>query len=68
MRTEGHLLSLSFVSLVPRGFSVNFPRKKGRWTMDNFESDLRSNEHYLSSREIKACTEFEPMTSAILYQ
>ena len=36
--------------------------------MDKFESDLRSNERYLSSREIKACTEFEPMTSAMLYQ
>ena len=36
--------------------------------MDIFENDLRSNEHYLSSREIKACTEFQPMTSAMLYQ
>ena len=38
------------------------------------ESDLSSNEHYLSSSEkkawkkIQACTEFEPMTSAIPVQ
>ena len=30
------------------------------------ESDPRSNAHYLSSSEKKACTGFEPMTSAIL--
>ena len=39
-----------------------------------YDSDLHSNEHYLSSSEkrawkkIKACTRFEPMTSAILVQ
>ena len=39
-----------------------------------YESDLRSNEHYLSSSEnkawkkIHACTGFEPMTSAIPVQ
>ena len=33
-----------------------------------YESDLRSNEHYLSSSEKKARTEFEPMTSAIPVQ
>ena len=41
-----------------------------------YESDLRSNEHYSSSSEknawkkkkIQACTGFEPMTSAIPVQ
>ena len=33
-----------------------------------YESDLRSNKHYLSSSEKKACTGFEPMTSAIPVQ
>ena len=33
-----------------------------------YESDLRSNEHYLSSSEKKACTGFEPVTSAIPVQ
>ena len=46
------------------------------WTADKDvnESDPRSNAHYLSSSEnkaeknIQACTEFEPMTSAIPVQ
>ena len=36
-----------------------------------YESDLRSNEHYFSSSEnmkIQACTGFEPMTFAIPVQ
>ena len=33
-----------------------------------YESDLRSNKYYLSSSEKKACTGFEPMTSAIPVQ
>ena len=42
--------------------------------ISEYESDLRSNEHYLSScenkawKKIQACTEFEPMTSAIPVQ
>ena len=40
------------------------------WSADKDvnESDPRSNVHYLGSSENKACTGFEPMTSAIPVQ
>ena len=40
---------------------------KGSWS-NEYESDLCSNEHYLSSSENKACTGFESMNSVIPMQ
>ena len=45
-------------------------RKSVLFVSNEYGSDLRSNEHYISSSEIEpekiqACTGFEPMTSAI---
>ena len=47
---------------------VPYKRSINDISIFNYESDLRNNEHYLSSSENKvwkkqACTEFEPMTS-----
>ena len=58
------------------GGSSRTLRRKWPSIVGNFEyeSDLRSNEHYLSSSEnkvskmVQACTGFEPMTSAISVQ
>ena len=36
--------------------------------INEYGSDLRSNGYYLSSNENKACTGFEPMTSALTVQ
>ena len=53
-----------------RGLAANFHQTRKSYSaviFSDYESDLRGNEHYLSS-SVHYCTGFEPMTSVIPMQ